>query len=276
MKTLVPSLFFSGAYALYGNLTDVFRTVNAHNKEMVFLKSSKSHEDYPSLLQMHVNAELLHEYGCWCYQGRSSFGKGQGQPVDAFDEICRHFNQAYECVMRDAAANGEAECDPFARSQQGYSWDVEYQVSNMKVDTILTCTGDSGNWCENTVCEIDMMYTKLYLDLIMDAEEPAWDQFGHEQSGFKASQECGSKSGGSGDGGDGPVVPPTPQPYKKCCGMYPHRWIYRTDAAGDDGSRACCDLEGRGNLGQSRSRTYMTNTHVCCGEQGVQHGDTCL
>lgn len=275
LRNLVVASTLGQGLALFGNLTDVLKTINEHNSEMVFLKSSKSHEAYPDLLQMHVNAELLNEYGCWCYSGRSGVGRGRGQPIDKFDEICRAMNQAYECVTRDGAPNGDATCDPHTQSSQGYTWEVEYEVNNMKVDTILTCTGDNvDNWCQNTVCEIDMLYTKLYLDLIMDGEEPNYDAFSHS-NGFNVAKECKSDNSGSGNGG-GPIDPPNgPQPYKKCCGKYPHRWIYRTNKA-VGGNRQCCDIEGQDNIGNSRSRTFLTDSHVCCGAQGVQKGETCM
>lgn len=258
---------------LFGNLTDVINTINTHNKEMLFLKNSQ-HTNFPEMFQMHVNAEVLHEYGCWCYRGRADFGRALGRVVDKFDEICRDFQQAYECVYKDGPLNGAADCDPLEQSRLGYSWDVEYEVTNMKVDTILTCTGTPENWCEVTVCEIDMMYTKRYLDLLLDGEEPNYEEYAHDAGGFLANRECPFGTPES-SGGSGAVAPPQ-MPYKKCCGKYPTRKIYRTDKGGPAGGvRSCCDIEGENNAGNTASRTYKTASHVCCGLQGVQQGDTC-
>lgn len=289
-------LSFGGTFALHGNLTTVLNTINEHNKEMVFLKGSKAHADFPDLLETHLSAEILNEYGCWCYRGRANVGKGRGVPVDHFDELCKQIYQAYECVWKDAPLNGAADCDPLSRSEAGYTWEVEYEIKNMKVDTILTCTGDGSDWCGATICEIDMMYAKLYMDLIMDGEEPNYEAYGHD-AGFNPSRSCAFVEEGATDGdttGSGGATAPGAraddgpgaemgqrsltgglQPYKKCCGMYPHRWIYRTDHQ-EFGSRQCCDLEGKNNIGNSRSRTFMSETHVCCGEQGVQAGYACL
>lgn len=274
LKKLLSFSVFNAATALFGNLTDVLNTINQHNSEMVFLKGSKSHELYPDLLQMHVHAQILDQYGCWCYQGRANWAKGKGKPIDQFDEVCRAMTQAYECVTKDAAANNAPSCDPMIQSAAGYTWEVEYEVTNMKVDTILTCTGDPTDWCQATVCEIDMLYTKLYLDLIMDGEEPDFDRFSHG-NGFDFRKECNSgPDGGSGNGGGGGGSGPV-QPYRKCCGKYPHRWIYRSTHP-SNGNRQCCDIDGGNNLGSTRSRTYMTGTHTCCGAQGVQAGNSCL
>jgi hypothetical protein len=272
MRSLVLFLSIGSCFANFGNLTDVIRTINKHNREFVFLKGSKSHEEYPDLQQMHAFAEVLHEYGCWCYSGRLNMGRGRGTPIDKFDEVCRAMAQAYYCVGVDGPHNGDASCDPVQQSIAGYSWEVEYEVQNMKVNTILTCTGDPEDWCEATVCEIDMLYTKLYLDLIMDALEPNFEDFAHN-NGFNPKKQCSGDDNGSALP-PGPN-PPSPQPYKRCCGKYPHRWVYRTDSATDP-NRKCCDLEGGPNTGATRSRTFLTESHVCCGEGGVQAGDKCM
>merc|ERR1711981_207904 len=55
-------------------------------------------------------------YGCWCYFGDSHNDKlAKGQPLDAYDEMCRQLYRGYECTIIDSL-DGDA-CIP---------WNVTY------------------------------------------------------------------------------------------------------------------------------------------------------
>ena len=41
-------------------------------------------------------------YGCWCYFGENSYGKGKSQPVDGLDSLCKSLHQGYECAIIDS------------------------------------------------------------------------------------------------------------------------------------------------------------------------------
>merc|ERR1712032_1376011 len=118
MKSIVtiPCLLSYVANADFGNFDQVVSSVNAQldklNQTLNIGRSSAfGFRDIASNRNSGMRLEVLSEYGCWCYRGEENFGKGLGQPMDRYDEICRSHHQGYECINMDADSNGSSGCD---------------------------------------------------------------------------------------------------------------------------------------------------------------------
>ena len=124
----------------------------------------------------------------------------------------------------------------------------------------LTCE-ETQDWCTLKTCQVDLRYINDFWAAGMAGNSVDSNTYGHD-NGF--------------DIGNCPIGGKIYQPYKKCCGRYPKRWVYKTSAEDATGHRQCCDLEGGNNLGETRSRAYLIDSQVCCGVNGVQDGSTCV
>lgn len=265
MKTIlvIPCLLSYAANADFGNFDQVVSSVNAQldklNQTLSIGRSSAfGFRDVSS--QSSMRLQVLSEYGCWCYRGQDNFGKGLGQTVDRYDEICRSHHQGYECIHLDADSNGASGCDPIAVSNAGYIFSTEMLLDDDGQTTMqLTCE-ESQDWCTLKTCQVDLRYINDFWSAGMEGDSVDQATYSHD-SGFDIAN-C-------------PIGGKVYQPYKRCCGRYPKRWVYKTSAEDETGHRQCCDLEGGSNLGETRSRAFLIDSQVCCGVDGVQDGSTC-
>lgn len=224
----------------------------------------------PSGESAYTNIEILSCYGCWCNRDQF-FGRGMGEPRDAFDAICKFHHQAYECIEIDAEMRGEV-CDPTETSQEGFRFKMELSFHEGRGGMNLQCD-QTQSWCKQRVCEADLQYIKDFVRTALAGHRVRRDLYGHDDhigidglptGYFDSKLEC-------------PLGGSLHTPYKKCCGAYPRRRVFKTDVLSDGtGSyRQCCDLENGDNTGATEGAVFYPNSQVCCNEQGVQNGDTC-
>lgn len=213
--------------------------------------------------------EILDNYGCWCRRN-SGFGSGLGQPRDAYDAICKFHHQGYECIEVDAEDRGEV-CDPVAISNEGFRFKLELSFYKNRGALNIACDTNQ-SWCHQRVCEMDIQYIKDFLRTSLAGHVCRKDLYGHADlidpgtglpyGYFEAEESC-------------PIGGSLHMPYKQCCGAYPRRIVYKTDSLSDESYRSCCDLENGDNDGSTDGQIFYPASQICCGEQGVQSGETC-
>lgn len=214
-----------------------------------------------------IRLEILSNYGCWCHRGRN-FGSGAGRPRDKFDKMCQAHHQAYECIKIDAELNGEPECDPQNETQEGYFIDVRVDLSNphsQAPEYVLECASpEQQSWCKAKTCEVDIQYIKDFWDLTTKQSLlPDFSLF-HRDSEYQP---------GPFDPSECPIGGKEWHPYKKCCGKYPNRKIYRSSSPdADTGSNQCCVSRYGQNDGWTTGKIFKPATHTCCANIGVIPG----
>lgn len=225
----------------------------------------------PNGESQYYDIEILNCYGCWCNR-EQFFGRGMGEPRDAFDMICKYHHQAYECISIDAAERGEV-CDPTAVSAEGFKFKMELSFDNGRGGMNLQCDQNQ-SWCKQRVCEADLQYIKDFVRTALAGHRIRRDLLGHEDH----LGADGLPTGYFDHGANCPLGGSLHTPHKYCCGAYPRRRTYKTDQVKDgsqDSYRECCDLEEGDNTGATEGAVFYPASQVCCGKHGVQNGDTC-
>lgn len=172
----------------------------------------------------------LFGYGCWCFFGDIDSQKGRGQPVDAYDEICKDLLQCYRCAMTDGTNEG-AECDPF---EQEYKTSIETGGNNGIDNATSSCQAHNPDACSWRTCSCAMMMVARFFQLTFDINS-IYDHSLKHDNGFEYDVQC-------------PITPHM-NVNKQCCGHYPFRRIY------DHGdSRHCCN----------EKTIYNPMRHQCC------------
>lgn len=170
--------------------------------------------------------DSINSYGCWCYF-QENHGLGKGQPVNEVDNQCKILHDGYECIMMDAAADGE-ECTP---------WNVKYNSAtglgllagddknNDSLENALRFKCRRANRkfgdCAARACMVENYFVVRTLRLFLKGVtfDPSVK---HDLGLFDPSEDCPT--------GDGPKSD------KACCGSYPLRFPYKHL----DGQRGCC------------------------------------
>jgi len=172
----------------------------------------------------------LTNYGCWCNLASGDLTKGNGQPQDSFDVVCRDFQLCLRCARWDGKQGGYG-CNPVS---DGY-------MSKSGPDFIARCgEANPGNDCGRDLC---MCYSQFYASLIGFLWNPPSAPYSpsrqHPGNLFNPSgtfdwdAECAGSGTGAAD--------------MNCCGNYPTRFPYNTDKKGCCGDQIfnpfvkCCD-----------------------------------
>lgn len=185
------------------------------------------------------------QYGCWCnfddIDGKRLL-LGQDKPVDAYDTICREYQQCMRCAKSDGNdywmdAYGEPACDPHT---EGYETTFEKPNTNVFK---RSCDGNPTE-CSKSVCSCESRFlTQLFQQNMLSkfnvpgfTHEPMYQhKTSYRPDGtFIWEDECVRKPGSN------PV----------CCGFYPYRAPHKETA-----TKQCC--------GWSNDHIFNPQIEVC-------------
>lgn len=187
-----------------------------------FISHYKFNNDL-SKINSHQAIQGLNCYGCWCNR-YENFGKSKGQPVDNYDKICRSHTHAYECMEIDGLEDRNENCQANEVQNTGYEYhfDIIHAPDGSFNMRIKCSTGQS--WCLQRVCEADIQYVKDFTDLSLSGEKLDFTAYRQEGHGGTFDWENNCK-----------VETIKHMPYKKCCGKYPKRKMFKTDVLDTSG-----------------------------------------
>lgn len=182
---------------------------------------------------------LLNDYGCWCFF-ESNHGNGKGKPVDELDTFCKTLHDGYECIITDAADQGQ-ECVP---------WEIPYNSAfGTGIPTGLTMQGLSdecdtnnpSNSCAQWTCKVEGWFVQQFF--LYSANGGVINAAYRHENGFDNGPNAGCP------------ISEGHQSEKSCCGNYPQRFPFKTY----DGARDCCE-----------THTFNTNLFQCCPDGRVK------
>lgn len=205
----------------------------------------------PSARQLNSNYLSLFDYGCWCYNPATGFGKGRGKPLDAFDTECRKLAHNYECLIIETVNNAENACENEEPWTTSYNLDPAgyMHIFNGNIDGVLDAciTGNAGNVCATNVCKAELKFAAV---TIAAAGMDGYSASKKHDNGFDAREE-GKCEAAQRD--------TTEDFERECCGSYPEKFPYKRTA-----SRGCCN-----------DRTFDVNNLQCCKSSLTYVGDIC-
>jgi len=200
--------------------------------------------------QLNDNYLQMFDYGCWCYDPATGFGKGRGKPLDEFDRECRNLAHNYECMILETIDGAQGACATEEPWTQTYSTENALQhlfTGNVEGVMDACVTDNAGDSCAVNVCKAEMKFATV---AIFATSLDGYSSTKQHRSGFDAREE------GSCD----QLQKDTFEDFERtCCGAYPNRFPYKKTAGRD-----CCN-----------DRTYDVNNLQCCKGTLTYVGDLC-
>lgn len=209
-------------------------------------------------------ADYFKPYGCWCNfdQQADKIAYGRGEPIDAWDRLCKDLQGGYECAVIDAKARGDS-CDPlgldfaiedFSAAESAYkmhhgvdpwAWSFTAPADVMQFgvsDPLWRCMVVDDK-CKTDVCIAEYWFLMEAWKLIFEQESDFNTASGQPElienvmtsnsfidDGFDRDLNCAPRSVNRRGAG------------KACCGNWPRRHSYKTEnSVGND--RSCCETE---------------------------------
>ena len=176
-------------------------------------------------LQLSAVFNDIDGYGCWCHFGEN-WRKGQGQPVDVFDQECANLFKGYQCISMDTETeegNGFTclayETQYLEPLQISFDTPDEFLINDCESKNIFG--NDSAlSTCRVRSCIVESFFIRN-LAIHKFSGEATNDEFLLE-NGFDYDSQCFVKKIGRQE--------------KACCGNYPSRFPYQTRG----GDFQCC------------------------------------
>jgi hypothetical protein len=182
--------------------------------------------------------------GCWCYLD-GTHGKGRGKPLDEKDELCRVLHHNYECLIMEGICGDEPWNINYSTDVNGdtsFTYFALLGMAGVQATTeeqmVNACETQLSEDCHKKVCKVEMNFARQMI--IKKTELVVLDTL--HANGFDPLTDASCEVEAGFDSG------------KNCCGDYPNRFPYKTNAR-DGSGRQCCG-----------SKTYNDQLFQCCAD----------
>jgi len=204
-------------------------------------------------------------YGCWCNFGEM-FGKGGGQPTDAFDRSCKQLQQCVRCTKFDDDENGNS-C---------VFKTVDFNSKFIKhFQTFVSCEDlNAGNPCGINICKCEELWMTNVFGALWNGASFDSSKV-HVVNGATNFESVESFTNSNGKTRFKPHSTNCPRPqtffgaddsqvckgHRQCCGVYPERFPYSANKK----TKHCCN---KGEDGGIYEVLINTDKFSCCAEKG--------